>query len=162
MRAFLRSFQAETGFGDVGDVSEIVEHAQLSDTLVVVLWFVVNKLGAGTELVCRVCVYGVDEPISPIGSIQEGGEGHTVRMWRRVGDLVRYPVTTVSGHGLDEVVVRVHPVHTSRGMVHTQIVGPHEACCHDGCTVVTTECGSFDAWSRPPICPEQMAKEKTK
>lgn len=67
-------------------------------------------------------------------------------------------VASVQIGPLDDVVLGVHPIHASAGVVDGEAVGPEEVCVCDNAPVGAVHVGVLDPWRVAPVGPVDLTE----
>lgn len=90
--------------------------------------------------------------------MRDGGE------WRKGLTLANdsLAVTPIQIGPLNDMVLSIHPVHTTPGIVNGKAVGPEEMCISDDAASRAIHAGGLDARSVAPVCPINSTRKGEK
>lgn len=84
--------------------------------------------------------------------------------WRKALTLANdsLAVTPVQIGPLDDVVLSVHPVHPTPGVVNGEAIGPEEMGIGNDAASRAIHAGGFDAGGVAPVCPVNGTRKREK
>lgn len=103
------------------------------------------------EFVGTVDALGV--PVRPVEAVLKHGDGEWVRQALADDGLA---VASIQVRPLDDMVLRVHPVHAVAGVVDGEAVGPEQVCVCDDLPVGAVHVRVLDARCVAPVCPVDL------